>query len=121
MVQNRSQICCLVFLSNTGNYRNKKLHDKEREGRREGNFNLYPLSFQFFSSLYFFSSHILSIQYRHQQLYTTFFKIAFTCLCCIDKLCLCFMFRFPMLYCKFVLHFIVQWVVKKKKKMEIKK
>ena len=50
-----------------------------------------------------------------------FSKDAFACLCCIDKLCLCFIFWFQMLYCKFTHIFVVQWVVKKKKKVQIKK
>ena len=38
MEQNRSKICCLVFLSNTSKYRNKKLFNKKngREGGKKG-------------------------------------------------------------------------------------
>ena len=39
MMASRSKVCCLVFLSNTSNYWNKKLLNKKtgvREGRREG-------------------------------------------------------------------------------------
>ena len=39
------------------------------------------------------------------------FATVLACLCCIDKLCL---------YCKFTHICIVQWIVKKKKKIQIK-
>ena len=41
-------------------------------------------------------------------------------MCGIDKLCLCFIFKFQILYFKFTHIFIVQWVVKKEKKIQIK-
>ena len=43
--KNRPKTCCLVFLSNTSNYRNKKLFNK-KNGREE-KFNIYLLPFVF--------------------------------------------------------------------------
>ena len=84
MEQNRSKICCLVFLSNTSNYRNKKLFNEKREGGwKEGRGNLI---------------------YTHCRLYS--------CVSLIN-------YDYD-LYCKFTHIFIVQWVVKKKKKIQIK-
>ena len=43
------------------------------------------------------------------------------CLYCIDQFWFCFMFRFKILYCKFTHILIVQWVVKRIKRIQIKK